>query len=205
MFYSFLQFTLPNIFARSVLMSSRASLAHSLPLGILGPFHSFEHTLPVSFIGASLAHLILTFSWVFAKSFRFPQSNYHILYFWGLLAFEPISFTNFFLWAPLAYLCLLSTSYDSHELITSFFGAPLGSFAFFWAFLLFCRPIDHYSYHSGLIVSSLILLILILLILLSLPIFILLGFFLSLGFFFLPKWASTTFILQLIKKKKNHS
>ena len=182
-------------------MSSWASLAHSIPLGILGPFHSFKHPLPISFLGASLAHLILTFSWVFAKSFRFPQSNYHILYFWDLLAFEPISFTSSFLWAPPTYLCLLSTFYDSNKLTTSFYGASLGPFAFFWTFLLFCRPIDHYPCHSDLMVSSLILLILTLLILLSLPLFILLCFFLSWGFFFLPKWALTTFILQLKKIK----
>ena len=51
MYYSFPQFTLPSISTRSVLISSWASLAHSIPLGILGLFHSFRHPRLVSFLG----------------------------------------------------------------------------------------------------------------------------------------------------------
>ena len=40
-----------------------------------------------------------------------------------LLPYEPIPFTNSFLWAPPAHFCFLFISYDSHRLITSFFGA----------------------------------------------------------------------------------
>ena len=87
-------------------------------------------------------------------------------------------FTNSFLWAPPAHLCLLSTSYYSHGLTTSFSRVPLSPFAFFGAFLLFCRPMYHCSYHSDLMVF------LILLILLSSPFVILLGFFLPLALFF---------------------
>ena len=108
-------------------------------LSILGPIHSFGHPRPVSFIGASLVHLIL-FYFLYSHELllnlsSFPvQLPYPLLL--DLLAFEPISFTNFFLWALLAHLCLLSTFYDSHGLTTSFFGAPLSSFAFFGALLL---------------------------------------------------------------------
>ena len=113
------------------------SSACFIPLGILSPSYSF---------------LLLTFPKAFAKIFRASptQLSYHLLL--GLLDFEPISFTNPFLWAPLARLYLLSTSYDSHGLTTSFFRAPLGPFTFFGALLLFCRPMNHYSCHSGLMV-----------------------------------------------------
>ena len=105
-------------------------------LGFFGPFHSFGHHRPALFFWASLAHSILTFPWAFATSFGISWPNCHILYFWGLLDFVPTPFTNSFLWAP------------------------LGPFAFFGAFLLFHRPVDHYSYHSGLMVFFLTLLIL---------------------------------------------
>ena len=103
----------------------------------------------------------------------------------GLLAFELTPFTNSFLWALPAHLCLLSTSYNSHGLTTSLYGAPLGLFTFFGALLLFCKPVYHYSCHLVVMVF------LTLLIFLSLPHVILLGFFLPLNLFFLPKWAST--------------
>ena len=136
---------------------------------------------PILFLWASLAYLILTFPWAFAKSFELPQPNYHILYFWDLLAFAPISFTNFSLWAPLAHLCLLSTSYDSHGLTTSFFGLPWAHLFSSGLFLLFFGPLYHYSCHTGLMVF------LTLLILLSSPLVILLGFFLPLGLIFFAK------------------
>ena len=106
----------------------------------------------------------------------------------GLLSFELTSFTNSFLWAPPAHLCLPSTSYDSHRLTTSFFGAPLGQFAFIRALLLFCRPVYHYSYHSSLIVF------LTLLILLSSPLLYCWASSCHWTFFFLLKWASTSCI-----------
>ena len=152
--YSFPQFTLPSISTRLVLISFWASSGHFIHLGILGSFHSFGHPRPVSFIRASLAPLILTFPWAFTKSLGLPWPDYHILYFCGLLAFELISLTNSFFWAPPVHLCLLFTSYDSHKLSISFFRAPLGPLAFFGAFLLFYRPVDHYSCHSGLMIFS---------------------------------------------------
>ena len=41
MYFSFTQFTLPNTSTGLILMQSWASLAHFIPLGILGPFYSF--------------------------------------------------------------------------------------------------------------------------------------------------------------------
>ena len=41
MYFSFTQFTLPNTSIGLILMQSWASLAHFIPLGILGPFYSF--------------------------------------------------------------------------------------------------------------------------------------------------------------------
>ena len=140
--------------------------------------HSFRHPWPIPFLHSH---------GFFAKSFGLPRPNYHIFYSWVLLVLAPTPFTNSFLWAPLAHLCLFSTSYDFLGLTTSFSGAPSGSFAFFKAFLLFHGPMYHYSYHSGLMIF------LALLILLSSSFVILLDFFLSLALFlFLPKWASTT-------------
>ena len=106
-------------------------------LGFLGPFYSFGHSRPTSFLWASLAHSIPTFSWDFAKSLGLPRPNYHILYFRGLLAFTPTPFTNSFLWSPLAHFCLHFISYNSHGLITSFFGLLWARLLSLGHFLLF--------------------------------------------------------------------
>ena len=155
--------TLPSIPTGSVPITSWASLAHFIPLassacfipwGILGPFHSF---------------LPLTFLWAFAKFFGLPQPNYYILYFW---IYWPLNQSHllipfFGLIQPVFFF--LSISYDSYGLTISFIGAPLGPFAFFWVFLLFCRPLNHYFCYSDPMVFTL---------LLSFSIsFILLGFF----------------------------
>ena len=144
-------------------------------LGFLSPFYSFGHPWPISFghsqpvsflwafsarfipwgiLGPSHSFLLLTFPLAFAKIFRASPAQLLYPLLLGLLAFELSSFTNSFLWATLAHLCLLSTSYDSHGLTTSLFGAPLGPFVFFGAFLLFCGLVYHYSCHSGLMVFS---------------------------------------------------
>ena len=132
---------------------------------------------------ASLAHYIFTFPWAFAKSFGLPWPNYHILYFWGLLAFAPTRFTNSFFWAPLAHLCLLSTSYDSHELTTSFFGLPCARLLSLGHFLLLFRLVNHYFCHFVLMVF------LTLLVLLPSP--LLYCWASSCYWALLPKWAST--------------
>ena len=91
-------------------------------LGFLGLFYSFGHSRPASFLWASSAHSNPSFSWDFVKSFELPWPNYHIFYFQSLLALLPTSFTNSFLWAPLAHFCLLSISHNSHGFTISFFG-----------------------------------------------------------------------------------
>ena len=61
-------------------------ISSHIMLGFLGPFYSFGYPRPISFLGASLAHLTLSYflhSYGFLlKYFRLPWSNYHILYFW---------------------------------------------------------------------------------------------------------------------------
>ena len=104
------------------------SLACFIPWGILISSHSF---------------LFPTFPWVFAKSFELPRPNYHILYFWVYWPLNQPHLLIHFFGAPSAHLCLLFTSYNSHGLITSFFGAPLGPFAFFGTLLLFYGPVYH--------------------------------------------------------------
>ena len=95
-------------------------------------------------------------------------------FFWGLLAFEPISFTNSFLRAPPACLCFLSTSYDSHGLITSFFGASL-------ACLLALEPLCYFVGSWTIIPTIQASMIFTLLIFLSSPLFHIFGLLLSLG------------------------
>ena len=119
-------------------------------LGFPGPFYSLGILNPFHSLGASLAHIILSYFLhsheLLLNLLGFPAQLPHSLPL-GLLAFEP--FTNSFRWALLVHFLFFSISYDSHGLATSIFGAPLGSFAFFRAFLLFCRHVDNYSYHSG--------------------------------------------------------
>ena len=92
---------------------------------LLGLFsYYFGLPWPILFLWASSAHFIPSFLWVFAKSFGLPWPNYHILYFQGLLAFLPTLFTSSFLWAPLAYFCLLSIFHNFHEFTSSFFELP---------------------------------------------------------------------------------
>ena len=102
-------------------------------LGFLYLFYSFGYPWSASFLQASLTHSNPSFSWGFAKSFGLFQPIYHILYFRGLLAFLPTLFTNSFLWAHLAYFCLLSISHNSHGFTTFLFGL-------LWACLLFLGP-----------------------------------------------------------------
>ena len=75
--------------------SCLASLFH--PLGFLGPFHSLGflgplHSLDIlnpfhssGFLVPFSSFLPLSLSWVFAKSFRLPQPDYHILISYYLL------------------------------------------------------------------------------------------------------------------------
>ena len=117
---------LPSTPARSTLISFGASLAHFISLGILNPSHSF---------------LLLSFLWVFAKSFELSQPNYHILYFcvyWPLnqshllipsLGSFGLSLLAFhFLWFPWAYYFLIWGSLESICLLW-------GPFTILWVYV----------------------------------------------------------------------
>ena len=93
-----------------------------LPLGLfsccssfLGPFYSFGHPQPI---------LILHSHGFLLSLLGFPSPNYHILFFWDLLAFPPTPFTSSFLRAPSTHFCLLSIPHNAHGFTTSFFGLP---------------------------------------------------------------------------------
>ena len=120
----------------SLLLSSWSPVLHELFWASLGLFYSFGHPWPASFLWASSAYSNPSFPWVLAKSFKLSRPNYHILYFRGLLAFSPTPFTNSFLWAPLAYFCLIFIFHNSHGFTTSFFGLP-------WARLFSLGPFDY--------------------------------------------------------------
>ena len=93
-----------------------ASSTRFIPFGLLGPSHFF---------------LLLTFSWAFAISFALSWLNYHIFYFWvyWLLNQSHLLIPFFGLLWPI-FTCFLLLMIG---LTTSFFGDPLGPFAFFGA------------------------------------------------------------------------
>ena len=135
-----------------------ASLFHAL--GFLGPFHSS------SFLGLFSSSLPLSLPWVFTKSFGLYRPNYHILTSYYLSGYPTNLLIHFldFLGPFMSFLCLTIPM----GLLPSFFGLPW-PICFFLATYYFCEPIDHYSYHSGLLVFTLLFSLLIF--------FILLGFF----------------------------
>ena len=104
----------------------------------------------------------------------FLHSHGLLLSLLGLLTFEPVPFTNSFLWAPLAYFCFLSISYDTHGLTISFFGASLTR-------LLALEPLCYFVGLWNIIPTIWTLMVFTLLIFLSSPIFHIVGLFLSLG------------------------
>ena len=103
----------------------------SLCSSFLGQFYSFGHPRPI---------LILHSHGFLLSLLGFPNPNYHILFFWDLLAFPPTPFTSSFLWAPSAHFCLLSIPHNAHGFTTFFFGLP-------WAHLL---PLGPFYYFIGL-------------------------------------------------------
>ena len=124
MYFSFIQFTLPSIFAGLILMLFWAFLAH---------FISFGHPQPALFLWASSAYFIplgilglfiLTFPWAFATSFGLPRPNYHILYFRGFVGLCTNPIYKFLSLGSSDPFYLLSISYNFHELTTSFFEFP---------------------------------------------------------------------------------
>ena len=109
----------------------RVSLAHFISLGIFSPFHFLGYPWPIQILHS---HGLLL------NLLGFLSPNYHILYFWGLWAFPPTSYSlNSLLWASLAHTCLLSISHNTMSLLF----LSLDSFE---ALLLFLRPIIHYSF-----------------------------------------------------------
>ena len=139
------------------------------------PISFFGHPWPISFFPT---FYIL----VFAKSFGFPWSNYHILCLW---VYWPSNQSHllipFFglLRSVFAFFPFLTIPMN---LLLYFLGLPRSVY-FLWGHLLFCGHVDHYSCHSGTMIFTL---------LLSFStFFILLGFF-SRWTLFVKKWASTT-------------
>ena len=114
-------------------------LFHSL--GILGPFHSF---------------LPLSFSQVFAKSFKLPWPNYHILCLW---VYWPVNQSHL----PIPFFGLLRPLFAFFLFLMILMSLLLHSFGlsqpvcFLWAHLLFCGLMDQYSYHSRLMIFTLLL------------------------------------------------
>ena len=112
--YSFFWSLLPNIPARPIHFVPWASSAHFI-------------------LWASSAHFILPYLFHSYRlllnplDFASPITTSLPL---GLLTFEPIPFTNSFLWAFPSYFYFLSISYNSHRPTTSFFWGFLGPFAF---------------------------------------------------------------------------
>ena len=116
-------------------LNSLASLSLHYQVFLLGQF-SYHLGLPrpILFLWASSARFI-PFG-LLGPSHSFLLLTIPLLL--SLLAFEPISFTNSFLWALSTCFCFLSISYDSHGLTTSFFRAllsPLLSLGYFFYFV----------------------------------------------------------------------
>ena len=128
-------------------------------LGFLNPFYSFGHPRPVSFLSASLAHLIF---------FYFLHSHGLLIIFLGSLGPIATSFTFRFVGLRTSIIYqFLSLSSFSLFLLSFYFlqflwvyyfilWGFLELFAFSKAILLFCRPVDHYSCHFGLLVFTLL-------------------------------------------------
>ena len=118
-------------------------------LGFLGPFHSS------SFLGPFSSSLPLSLPWVFAKSFGFPNPITTSLPFGfiGLYA-NHMNLLIPFLGFPDSFY-FFSISYNYHGFTPSFFGLPQ-TICFFLATHYICEPIDHYSYHSGLMFFTLL-------------------------------------------------
>ena len=102
------------------------------PSSSLGPFYSFGHPWPVSFLWASSAHSNPSFPWAFAKFFRLPQPKLPYLLLSGLIGFSTNPYllnSSFgFLWPILACFPFLIMLMDLLLLLR----ASLGPLAFFW-------------------------------------------------------------------------
>ena len=118
--------------------------------GFPSPFHS------LSILGSFYSFLHFTFPWVFAKSFRLPWPNYHILYLWFYqhLNQSHLLIPFFRLLRPI--VAFFSFFTIQMGLLLHSLGLPQ-PVCFLWSHLLFCGPMDHYSCHSGLMIFILLL------------------------------------------------
>ena len=133
MHFSFIQFTLLIVFCW---------VNPYTILGFLGPFYSIGHPWPIPFLHSHELFLCLfgfprltTIFFTFGACWPLYQPHLLILFF-GLL--RPLFACFLLLIIPMS-------------LLLPFLGS-LGPVCFLWAFLLFYRPVDHYSCHSGLMV-----------------------------------------------------
>ena len=122
MYYSFPEFILPSILVGLFLLSSWASSAHFIPLGILDPSHSF---------------LLPTFLWAFTKNFRLPYPNYHILYFW---VYWPLNQSHLLI----LFFRLLWPIFACFLLLMIPLGLLLPSLRLPWAHLLSLEPFYYF-------------------------------------------------------------
>ena len=112
-----------------VLMLFWASLAHFILLDILGLFHFLGHPRPIS--------ILHSYGFLLSLSGFPAQITNPIFLVSSFRLIRPIFAYFPFLIMPMGLLLLSS-----------------GSLAFFEALLLFYRPMDHYSCHSGTMVFS---------------------------------------------------
>ena len=110
-------------------------------LGFLGPFYSFGYPQPISFLRTSLAHLIISYFLhshrPLLKSFRLPQPNYHILYFW-------VYWTSNQSHLLIPFFRLLRPVFICFLLLMILMGLLLHSLRLSWAHLLSLGPFYYF-------------------------------------------------------------
>ena len=140
---------LQSFFFWALLASILARLAHSMP------WASSAHFIP----WASLAHFLLPYHFhshgFLLNLLGFPGPITISLPFRLIgLYVNPMNLLIPFLGFPDSFY-FFSISYNYHGFTPSFFGLPQ-PICFFLASHYICEPINHYSYHSGLIVFTLL-------------------------------------------------
>ena len=156
-----------------------AMLAHPIPWASLAYFISWAFSAHFFFLYLFYSYELLLNPLGFLDPITTSLPLIIFRVYWPLC--QHFEFTNSFLGLPRP-IYFFFTSYYSHVFTTSFLGLPWPiCFFFVTFFFFFCRPVNHYSCCSGLLVFAS---------LFSLPIFfILLGFFSHCAF--CQKWAST--------------
>ena len=134
MYFSLIQFTLPSIYARLILIPFWDSLAHL--------WASLTHFSLLSILGSFHSYILMGFCKIFRASpaqLPYPLLFHLLIHFFGLL--RPIFACFPFL---IIFMGLLLPSLGSLGLVCFLLGS----------FLLFYKPVDHYSCHLGLMVFS---------------------------------------------------